>query len=216
MSQKIFGLIVPGQPVITDFLPTDNTGLKFLLTIPFAINTSPLLIADLVLFLLPGISLPSDTGALIYWSAAPLYTNANFIISPPSSSSTGFELLGALTNPKPSGVFRTGFSTNESLLQLWQQQQQSSGGGISISIGISIEPIATIINIPGVENHGVENRGEIAKKIALDLFQYLQSFDDAGSRKGSMIVPTNVFERWYRRFEEKLGRDPSFFMKNSE
>ena len=210
MTQNIFGLIVPGQQVLTDFAPTDSTGLKFLLSLPFPANSNPTVIADIVIFLLPGISLPSDSGALIYWSAAPLYANANL---PPTA--TGFELLGALTPTKPSGVFRTGWSMNESLIHLWQQQQ-SSGGGISITLGISIEPLGNISNIPGVQNQGVENRGDIAKKIALDLFQYLQSFDEAGSRKGWMSVPTNVFERWYRRFEEKLGRDPSFFLKNSE
>jgi hypothetical protein len=210
MVQNIFGLIVPGQPVITDFVPSDSSGLKFLLTLPFAINSSPALISDLVIFLLPGISLPGNSGALIYWSAAPIYANATL-----APNSTGFEMLGALTPAKPSGVFRTGWSTNEALIQLLQQQQ-SSGGGVSITLGISIEPIVNISNIPGVENNGVENRGDIAKKIALDLFQYLQSFDDAGSRRGLMSVPTNIFERWYRRFEEKLGRDPSFFMKNSE
>lgn len=215
MAQNIFGLIVPGQQVITDFVPTDNTGLKFLLSIPFAVvNSNPMCIADLVIFLLPGISLPTDSGALIYWSAAPFNTNTH--LGP--TTATGFELIGALTPTKPSGVFRTGWSTNESLIQLWQQQQSisSGGGGISITLGISIEPMGNIANLPGVENNGVENRGDIAKKIALDLFQYLQSFDGPGSKNGWMSVPTNVFERWYRRFEEKLGRDPSFFMKNSE
>jgi len=207
MAQSIFGLIVPGQQVITDFVPTDTTGLKFLLSIPFAaVSSNPMMIADLVIFLLPGISLPNDSGAMIYWSAAPLYTH--------TTTATGFELIGALTPTRPSGVFRTGWSTNESLIQLWQQQL-SSGGGISITLGISIEPIGNISNLH-VENNGVENRGDIAKKIALDLFQYLQSFDGAGSKNGWMSVPTNVFERWYKRFEEKLGRDPSFFMKNSE
>jgi len=212
--QSIFGLIVPGQQVITDFVPTDSTGLKFLLSIPFTSgnNSNPMGIADLVIFLLPGIALPNDTGALIYWSATPLYNNQT---STTATSATGFELMGALTSIKPSGVFRTGWSTNESLIQLWQQQS-SSGGGISITLGISIEPAANIQNLPGVQNNGVENRGDIAKKIALDLFQYLQSFDGAGAKNGWMSVPTNVFERWYRRFEEKLGRDPSFLLKNSE
>ena len=58
------------------------------------------------------------------------------------------------------------------------------------------------------------DRGQVAKKIAMNLFNYLQSFDDVGSQRGIMTVPTNVFERWIKRFEEKFALDPNFFMNS--
>ena len=84
-----------------------------------------------------------------------------------------------------------------------------------ITLGISIEPLSNISNLQ-ILHRGVEDRKNVAKKIATDLFNYLESFDEVGNAKnGLMTVPSNVFERWFKRFEGKLSRDPNFFMKNS-
>ena len=71
-----------------------------------------------------------------------------------------------------------------------------------------------VINLQSdLQKSSVERKNNVAQKIALDLFNYLQSFDDTQqNRNGWMNVPTNVFDRWFKRFEMKLGRDPNFFM----
>jgi hypothetical protein len=65
----------------------------------------------------------------------------------------------------------------------------------------------------------VEDKKNVAKKIATDLFNFLQSFGDTGTggnvKNGWMMVPVNVFDRWFKRFEGKIERDPNFFMKSS-
>lgn len=132
-------------------------------------------------------------------------------------TSSGFELLGALTPTKTSAVFRTGWSSHDQLLHIIEQQRQqpSQSAGIKITLGVSIESLDNISNLQILER-GVEDRKNVAKKIATDLFNYLQSFDGVGSAtNGLMTVPSNVFERWFKRFEGKLSRDPNFFMKNS-
>jgi Protein of unknown function (DUF775). len=128
-----------------------------------------------------------------------------------------FELLGALTPTKPSAVFRTGWSNHEQLLSYAEQSMSNSQmfSGIMITLGVSIEPLDNIDNLQ-IDQKVVTDRKNIAKNIATDLFNYLQSFDDVGNaRNGWMTVPTNVFERWFKRFESKLERDSNFFMKNS-
>jgi hypothetical protein len=123
------------------------------------------------------------------------------------------------------------------------QHDHNNNNGINLTFGISIEPIENIqnLNMDTKQNnnnsntsiggtlgnghghgrgYGVENQTmNVAKHIAMDLFNYLQSFDDVGSNssqsRGIMNVPTNVFDRWYKRFEGKLRRDPNFFMKSS-
>lgn len=61
MSQPQFGIIIPGRPVRTDFVPVDNTGLKYALQVDEAKSVS-----DLVLFLLPGSIIPADYGEFQY------------------------------------------------------------------------------------------------------------------------------------------------------
>jgi len=98
--------------------------------------------------------------------------------------------------------------------------------GIIITLGVSIEPLDNIENLQigtdhanggtNTRNGNIEDKTNVAQKIATDLFNYLQSFDDVGNaRNGWMTVPTNVFERWFKRFEGKVRRDPNFFMKTT-
>lgn len=140
-----------------------------------------------------------------------------------------FELLGALTPDKTSAVFRTGWATHDQLLHLIQQifdkdrntnnnmNMNTMYEGIMVTLGVSIEPLDNISNLDLESNSkGVEDRKNVAKKIATDLFNYLQSFDEVGNAgSGWMTVPVNVFERWFKRFEGKINRDPNFFMKSS-
>ena len=237
-----FGLIIPGQNVETNFIP-DATGTKFTLTIPFPIsgngsnefvsmdmstsakNTSsslsPTAVSEIIFFLLPNIPLPADSGAMLYWSAAPMDSLGNPIQD--TSISGGFELLGALTPTKSSIVCRTGWATHDQLQSIvekaknMQPQQAMSPNiaGVLMTFGVSIEPLNNMRNLQ-IEEKGVSDLKGVAQKIATDLFNYLQSFDDVGNaRSGWMTVPTNVFERWFKRFEGKLHRDPKFFMRNS-
>eukprot|EP00553_Chaetoceros_curvisetus_P006607 CAMPEP_0204618314 /NCGR_PEP_ID=MMETSP0717-20131115/4999_1 /ASSEMBLY_ACC=CAM_ASM_000666 /TAXON_ID=230516 /ORGANISM="Chaetoceros curvisetus" /LENGTH=262 /DNA_ID=CAMNT_0051632019 /DNA_START=50 /DNA_END=838 /DNA_ORIENTATION=+ len=232
-----FGVIFPGNQVITNFIG-DPSGTKFKLTIPFTNITSmegensPAAVSDIVFFLLPNISLPPNTGAMLYWQASPIVpipTNSPFanmtMNNESQDASSGFELLGALTPNKTSAVFTTGWSTHEALLSMISKVQQNNNNmgndnnGINITLGVSMEPLTNIANLSHMSDRGVDERKHVAKRIATDLFNYLQSFDDRGTtgvgvRPGMMVVPNNVFDRWLKRFEGKIARDPNFFMKS--
>jgi len=98
-----------------------------------------------------------------------------------------------------------------------QYAQQNAVSNQPITLGLSIEKLTNVNNL-NIVRRGVEDRGgsiEMARKIALNLYNYLQSFV-SGPTAGYMQVPTNVFERWINRFEEKYKRDPYFFMKSTD
>lgn len=118
---------------------------------------------------------------------------------------TEFELVGAISNHKPSGVFRTGWTTNETL-----SAAMNSSSTITINLGVSIEPMDQISNVGAIQDKTIH----MAKNIAKDLFNYMQSFDAGNGGGGNMVVPKNIFERWISRFESRSSRDPNFFMKN--
>jgi hypothetical protein len=192
---QLLGFVVPGGPVRTDFVPADESGTKYTLTLrtpgdlPLPLTT----ISEVVCFLLPNAPLSPQQGILLYWQ-----------LSSPGKEATGFELLGSITHERPSAIFRTGWSHNETLLNEHQHSPV-------VTLGISVEPLANIQNVDSGSWN--EKRLFVAQKIATDLFQFMQSFD-TGAVGGMMTVPTNIFDRWMKRFEARFRRDPNFFMKN--
>ena len=124
-----------------------------------------------------------------------------------NGTTTEFELIGYISNDKPSGALRTGWATNDTL----SSALNSPSANITINLGVSIEPMASVKNMGLIE----DTTTHVAKKIALDLFNYMSSFDTGSGGGNMMTVPKNVFDRWLSRFEAKAKIDPNFFMKNN-
>jgi len=229
-QQPLFGLIAATAPVRTDFAPVEGyNGTKFALSVTTAEPggfPSPLSsVHELVFFLLPGAAraLPQDSGLLLYWQVAV------------GDRSSGFELLGSLVpSEKQSDVFRTGWSEREEFIDLNLRQPPPV---VTIRFGISVEPIGVVRNLTtssGMASGGAttnnynnntnnnnqasnDRRPLVAQKIAKNLYNFMLSFDTGGATGNqSMVVPANIFDRWWRRFEAKLKRDPNFFLKNDD
>jgi hypothetical protein len=208
---QVLGILIPGGIVRTDFAPSDPSGTKFTLALTGIIGKEISAVSEIVFFLLPGIPLPPDHGALLFWQVvstpAPNTMSSTPFSVGAKTTTTDFELVGAITNHKPSGVFRTGWATNETLSAAINAPTTST---ITINLGVSIEPLSTIDNVGMIQ----DKTTHVAMKIAMDLFNYMQSFN-AGSG-GNMVVPNNIFDRWMARFESKARVDPNFFMKNTD
>jgi len=179
---------------------------------------NPLLVHELVFFFLGNAAggggaapLPPHLGVMVYWQLQS------------GTEQSGFELLGSITTDQPSQIFRTGWSEHDQFLSIPPHQP------VTITIGLSIEPIESIRNILSTNNNnnGVggttfsansnSRRPLMAQKIAQDLYNFMQSFDTGAgaSKTNTMTVPINIFERWWKRFESKSQRDPGFFLKQS-
>lgn len=207
---QVCGLVINGLPVRTDFQPVDQTGQKFALKLhcPGDLPTPLSGISEIVLFLMPNLPIPPDHGLLAYWQiTADVPTMPGQ--APPS---TGFELLGSLTLAHPSGVFATGWSEHEQLLEV-----SSSGQPVYVTIGIALEPLSNIQNVVSSSSDKLNRRLIVAQKIALDLFTFMQSFDTGAAAAGNMmVVPKNIFDRWFQRFEARFRRDPNFMMRKKD
>ena len=206
MSQ-VLGVLIPGGIVRTDFVPSDQSGTKFTLALTGITGVEIASVSELIFFLLPGVALPLDHGAMLFWQI--VLSAQNPMQSTPFSGGNGtteFELIGYISNDKPSSALRTGWATNDTL----SSALNSPSANITINLGVSIEPMANIKNIV-IE----DTTTHVAKKIAIDLFNYMSSFDTGSGGGNMMTVPKNVFDRWLSRFEAKAKIDPNFFMKNS-
>ena len=174
-----FGLVIPGRPLITSFQLIDAT--KAIIQVD-----DPSSITEVTFFSLPNSQIPPGYGAILYYSVAPFQ---NWV------------LLGSITPIRPSGIFRTGFTTKDEVK-----------GQTVVQFGVSLEPLETIENL-NIATDGVEDRFHFAHKIALDLWQYLTSFTtDNGS--ATIVVPKNIFDRWLEKFNRRYKLDPNFYMKN--
>lgn len=229
-NAPLFGIIIPGQPIWTDFVQVDPSGMKYTLTIrDFNLHQASS-ISDIVFVILPDqqqqCPIPPSHGAILYSQ-----------INGSSNSGGGFDLLGAVTSNRPSGIFKTNWNTHlsmninnnsideNSMMSMNNQNSSLSSTQLNrpveITFGISIETVEQITNLE-IEKKGVEDRVlDVAKKIATNLFNFLQSFDDVSiqntrANNGMMTVPTNVFERWFARFQRKYEHDPNFFMKTED
>mmetsp|Transcript_15778 Transcript_15778/g.23905 ORF Transcript_15778/g.23905 Transcript_15778/m.23905 type:complete len:207 (+) Transcript_15778:88-708(+) len=195
-TQSFLGFCIPGGPVRTDFVPTSQTKLTLTLNAPGDLPVPISSVSDVVCFLLPGAPIPQTHGLLVYWQ----------VLAP--DCQTGFELLGALTPAQPSGIFRTNWSQHE---QICNQVGPSAS---RVVLGVSMETLEEIANVASHESY--DARLFIAQKIATDLFHYMQSFDNGSAGVGKLVVPTNIFDRWMKRFESRFQRDPNFFMKSQD
>jgi hypothetical protein len=187
-----FVMLIPSQPPTS--LYTQLSPTQFSTTLHNPLGTS-----DIVIYLNPAVPIPPDYGIVVYSSVA-----SPSSLGIPASAAPEWKLLGAITTTCPSVILRTGFTTDESVTPT-----------SVVNLGISIEPVSTIANLSSAYEPS-ENRLHIAKQIAMNLYNYMASFTVPGQPKGQMVVPSNVFEMWYSRFEDKYKRDPSFFMKTQD
>ena len=106
-AEQLFGVIIPGRPLVTAFQVLDSTKAVSILEQPGLVN-------ELTFFLLPNNVIPPGYGAILYYSIPPFQ---NWII------------IGSVCNEKPSGIFRTSWSTNEEV------RHQPF-----VQIGVALEP----------------------------------------------------------------------------
>ena len=195
----LFGAVISGLPVRTDFVQVDANKYACRLTCPGDITIPLTSVTELVIFLFQ--PLPPQQGILCYWQMT--------AATGPQQEATGFELLGSLTPNNPSRIFHTGWGEHEQMVQV-----SSSNTPVILTLGLSVEPMETIQNVQ--HDHKESNRLFVAQKIAADLFRFLQSFDTGSAGSGQMVVPKNIFDLWYQRFESRLKRNPNFFLKSEE
>ena len=87
---SLFGVVIPGRPVITEFQPVSESK-------AVSIIQNPSTVTEITFFLLPTSPCPPGFGAVLYFSI----------------DQANWQILGAISPEKPSGTFRTGWPSNE-------------------------------------------------------------------------------------------------------
>lgn len=49
-----------------------------------------------------------------------------------------------------------------------------------------------------------------------DACSYMESFNAGTAGGDQLVLPSNVLERWFKRFEDKFRRDPDFLVRHGQ
>ncbi|KAG6485724.1 protein OPI10 homolog [Zingiber officinale] len=76
----------------------------------------------------------------------------------------------------------------------------------SAKIGVSVEDLASL---PPVADAGAEKKAErLALRVGENLFNFMQSF--CGIDGSRLVVPMDILDRWFKKFQERARKDPSY------
>lgn len=215
----MFGVIVSGRPVLTDAQAISQT--QFAFQIPSVPSFS-----HIVVFLLPGTTLPDGTAAAVYAQLP---------------GTTEFKLLGAIANEKPSAIFKVnnkaggpaggGLGSDDDAMIDEGQQAPVDGNIPPLALGISVEPgqqvaaaleqkkaqdVAAATTTSATTGHELVLRGSqntvttkvLAQRIIKNCFDFLTSWGTGDT------VPLKAFQAWWTKFEGKIERDPGFLERS--
>lgn len=208
MATVPIGVIISGRPVLTDARVVSET--QFAFQIPSQPSFS-----HIVVFLLPGITLPDGAAAAVYAQLP---------------GAAQFKLLGAIANEKPSAIFKVidkaGGPAGGGLGDEDVMVDESMNGNGVLALGISIEPaqpVAAALEQQKAQNAAIAPktgseivlRGQttvttkvLAQRIIKNCYDFLTSWGSGDT------VPLKAFQAWWTKFENKIERDPGFLERS--
>ncbi|RMZ76742.1 hypothetical protein DV737_g4709, partial [Chaetothyriales sp. CBS 132003] len=198
----MFGVILPSRPCLAP--PSQFSPTQYGFSFPAQPHFS-----HVIVFLLPGNSLPDGSAAAIYLQLA---------------GQADFTFLGAIANEKPSAIFKcsmpegagagaggnctVGIEIAEQarvkglLDELEARKQQQQGSGAAVGGGQLVKATASQVTTK-----------VLAQRIIKHAFNFVSSFSGTLGQGGVEVVPLKAFEEWWRKFERKVDVDPSFLEK---
>ncbi|KAI0342219.1 DUF775-domain-containing protein [Trametopsis cervina] len=203
----MFGCCVAGRLLQTNLQQIDDTHAYFELPVAETIN-------HICVFLLGTVPFPDGFGATVhlFWPGK------------------GFQLLGMLSNEKPSAIFR--LRGNFSAQSSSNAQAVFSGAstpiadvspsGVTALLGLAIEPLPQImqevasLQQPVVPKPQLPDASILAERIVKHLFNYLSGFASSGPLTPDVAIPMGTIIRWYESFTSKIRNSGIGFLENQE
>ncbi|KAJ7628734.1 hypothetical protein FB45DRAFT_919127 [Roridomyces roridus] len=206
----MFGCCVAGRLLQTNMQQVDETHAMFELPAASSIN-------HVCVFLLGTVPFPDGYGCTVhfYWPGK------------------GFQLLGMLSNDKPSAIFRLrgtftnaqAQSTIHSALSTAQSMMEDSHTAVDVTaiLGLSIEPLADIARqqVPSgagavaAPAAGLRDPTVLAERVVKHLFNYISGFTGGGVGP-DVAVPMSIIAKWYESFLGKVRNGGVGFLERSD
>ncbi|EJW75366.1 hypothetical protein WUBG_13726 [Wuchereria bancrofti] len=200
---KVFGVIVAGRPIQTDFVQVSRT--EFVIDVADSGSVN-----HIVVFLTGVAPFPADTGGTVY------------IRWPKIGTETNWHYLGYIANDKPSAIFRVAqFHKMDAVhggLFISNLPKNGNAAG-NAQIGISVESLAVIASkLPteGATSSQQSSFMEFAEKMLQNFVNHLQSFAvrlprPANPGESTDFIPASAVQSWYTNFLRRLQQNPEFW-----
>lgn len=142
-------------------------------------------IKEMCIFLLNAVSLPPDKALAVY-------------VQSPGSP---FVFCGAVSSTRPSAVLSLIWPEPGGQMQL----AEAGAAPLSAKIGVSVEDLAALPSLDPTAERRIER---LALKVGENLFNFMQSF--CGVDGSRLVVPMDILDRWFKKFQERAKRDPDY------
>ncbi|KAL6993275.1 hypothetical protein U1Q18_011390 [Sarracenia purpurea var. burkii] len=182
----MFGVVFPNRSFPMDmssFSQIDTT--HWLVDMNTFVGEAYDSIREVCIFLLNTLSLPPDKALAVY-------------IQSPGSP---FLYCGAVTVVRPSAVLSLPWPEPGGQMQL----TAPDASPLSAKIGVSVEDVATLPSLDVAAEKRIEY---LAMKVGENLFNFMQSF--CGVDGSKLVVPMDILDRWFKKFQERAKRDPDY------
>eukprot|EP00249_Psilotum_nudum_P015571 c25398_g1_i1 orf=846-1679(+) len=186
---KMFGVLFPSRSFPMDassFTQIDST--HWVMDMNVFVGEGYDQVKEMCLFLLNEFSLPPDKALAVY-------------VQSPGSE---FQYCGAVHRGCPSAVLALLWPNPGGQMQLIAP----AAAPLSAKIGLAVEDIISLPAINAGQQHRIE---ALAMKVGENLFNFMQSFCSIEGNK--LVVPIDILNQWFKKFQEKLKRDPDY-LKN--
>ncbi|KAL3838730.1 hypothetical protein ACJIZ3_023321 [Penstemon smallii] len=186
----MFGVVFPNRSFPLDsstFTQIDTT--HWLLDMNHFVGESYDSIREICIFLLNSFTLPPDKALALY------------IQSP----GTPFLYCGAITLTRPSAVLSLPWPDPSTGDAAQLQLTAPDAPPLSAKIGVSVEDLAALTSLDVTADRKIER---LALKVGENLFNFMQSF--CGVDGSKLVVPMDILDRWFKKFQERAKRDPEY------
>ncbi|XP_076022179.1 protein Hikeshi isoform X1 [Genypterus blacodes] len=193
----MFGCLVAGRLVQTDAVQVSSD--KFVFNLPDYENVN-----HVVVFMLGTVPFPAGMGGAVYLS-----------FPDPASGSAVWQLLGFITNDKPSAIFRiSGLKAAESEHNPFSMMASSSVA----QVGVSMEALDQLAQQTPVSSAAVSTIDfflQFTQKMLDSLFNYTSSFAVSQAQMtpnpAEIFVPSSCILKWYENFQRRMTKNPYFW-----
>ncbi|XP_047467886.1 protein Hikeshi [Mugil cephalus] len=199
----MFGCLVAGRLVQTDAVQVASD--KFVFNLPDyeAVN-------HVVVFMLGTVPFPPGTGGAVYFS-----------FPDPVNGAAVWQLLGFITNDKPSAIFKISGLKAGATAGAGPHPFGSLAASSSASVaqvGVSVEPLEQLaqqIPVSSAAVSTVDSFLQFTQKMLENFYNFASSFAVTQERMTpnptETFIPSSCVLRWYESFQRRMAQNPNFW-----
>lgn len=193
----MFGCLVAGRLVQTDAVQVASD--KFVFNLPDYENVN-----HVVVFMLGTVPFPAGMGGAVYFS-----------FPDPVSGGAVWQLLGFITNDKPSAIFKiSGLKAGEGGAHPFGMMASSPSAQVGVSVE-ALEQLSQQVPVSSAAVSTVDSFLQFTQKMLDSLYNFASSFAVTQAQMtpnpSETFIPSSCILKWYENFQRRLAQNPNFW-----